>query len=82
MRSREDVVTITVPLEGQTIVPVAICGQYWIGEGDFPEWIDDGQVIKVVPIPPDPVKALRGSACEERLVERLLDSRQEGRWLE
>jgi bifunctional DNA-binding transcriptional regulator/antitoxin component of YhaV-PrlF toxin-antitoxin module len=63
-------------------VPAALRERYGIKGGDYLEWIDDGQVIKVIPIPADPIKALRGSARGENLVERLLESRREDRELE
>jgi AbrB family looped-hinge helix DNA binding protein len=72
----------TVTKRAQTVVPAALRERYGIQGGDFLEWIDDGQVIKVIPIPADPIKALRGSARGERLVEKLLESRREDRQLE
>jgi len=63
-------------------VPALIRERYNIQDGDYLEWIDDGQVIKVIPIPADPIKALRGSAKGEHLTEKLLTSRQEDRRLE
>jgi len=72
----------TVTSRAQTVVPAAIRERYGIKGGDFLEWIDDGYVIKVIPIPADPIKALRGSAKGEGLVEKLLASRREDRQLE
>lgn len=66
----------TVTKRAQTAVPAFIRERYNIQGGDFLEWIDDGQVIKIIPIPADPIKALRGSAKGERLTERLFISRQ------
>lgn len=69
----------TISHRAQTVVPAAIRERYGIKSGDFLEWIDDGYVIKVIPLPADPIKTLRGSAKGERLLERLLESRQEDR---
>ncbi len=66
----------------QTVVPAALRERYGIKGGDYLEWIDDGQVIKVIPLPADPIQALRGSAKGEKLVEKLLKSRREDRELE
>ncbi len=66
----------TVTKRAQTVVPAALRERYGIKGGDFLEWIDDGRVIKVIPIPADPIKALRGSAKGEKLVRRLLESRR------
>jgi len=48
-----------------------------IHEGDRFGWLDEGEVIRVIPIPADPIAALRGSARGERLLERLLQQRHE-----
>lgn len=72
----------TITKRAQTVVPAVLRERYGIKGGDFLEWIDDGQVIKVIPIPADPIKALRGSARGERLVEKLLESRREDKQLE
>jgi AbrB family looped-hinge helix DNA binding protein len=64
---------------GQTVVPAAIRKQHDIQEGDWLVWIDDGYTIKVIPIPADPIRALRGHGRGQKLVETLLQSRQEDR---
>ena len=66
----------TVTKRAQTVVPAALRERYGIKGGDHLEWIDDGRVIKVIPIPADPIKALRGSARGENLVEKLIESRR------
>ena len=67
----------TVTKRAQTVVPAALRARYDIKGGDFLEWTDDGRVIKVIPIPADPIQALRGSARGEKLVERLIESRRQ-----
>ena len=69
----------TVTKRAQTSVPAAIRKRYGIKGGDYLEWVDDGQVIKVIPVPADPIQALRGCAQGEGLVERLLEARREDR---
>ena len=64
---------------GQTVVPAPIRKRHDIQEGDRLAWIDDGQTIKVIPIPADPIRALRGHGRGQKLVEKLLESRQEDR---
>ena len=68
-----------VSKRGQTIIPAQIRKKYRIQPGDFLVWLDDGQTIKVVPVPADPVRALRGRGRGEKLVERLLATRREDR---
>jgi len=64
---------------GQTVIPAPIRKRHRIRDGDHLVWLDDGQVIKVIPVPADPIRALRGCARGERLVERLLAARREER---
>ena len=71
--------TTTVTKRAQTVVPAAIRQQHNIQAGDTLAWMDDGETIKVIPLPRDPIRALRGCARGEALVERLLASRQEER---
>ncbi len=68
-----------VTKRGQTVIPAPIRKRYHIREGDRLVWLDDGQAIKVIPVPSDPIRALRGLGRGERLVERLLAARQEDR---
>jgi AbrB family looped-hinge helix DNA binding protein len=68
-----------VTKRGQTVIPAPIRKRYHIQEGDRLVWLDDGQSIRVVPVPADPVRALRGCGRGERLVERLLVARKEER---
>ena len=69
----------TVSKRAQATVPAAIRERYGINGGDFLEWIDAGRVIKIIPIPANPIKALRGSGRGEHLVNRLLASRKKNR---
>ena len=64
---------------GQTVVPAAIRRRYSIQEGDRLVWVDDGEVIKVIPVPNDPLQALRGRGKGERLLQALYKARQEER---
>ena len=64
-----------VTKRGQTVIPSSIRKRYHIRPGDYLVWLDDGQTIKVIPVPADPIQALRGSGQGERLVERLLAAR-------
>ncbi len=73
------ILTTTVTKRAQTVVPAPIRQQHNIQPGDRLAWIDDGEAIKVIPLPRDPIRALRGCAKGEALVERLLASRKEER---
>ena len=65
-----------VTKRGQTVIPAPIRKRYDIEVGDHLVWLDDGETIKVIPVPADPVKALRGRGRGEKLVERLLVERR------
>ena len=69
----------TVTKRGQTVIPAALRKQYAISAGDSIAWIDTGSSIKVLPLPPDPIAALRGSGAGERLGEHLIAAREEDR---
>jgi AbrB family looped-hinge helix DNA binding protein len=69
----------TVTKRGQTVIPATIRRHYQIQEGDSLVWVDEGDVIRVIPIARDPILALRGRGRGERLVERLLAARQKDR---
>jgi AbrB family looped-hinge helix DNA binding protein len=69
----------TVTKRGQTSIPAAIRKRHRIKEGDRLAWIDDGETICVVPLPSDPLSALRGAGRGERLVGRLLENRRADR---
>ncbi len=68
-----------VSKRGQTVLPAIIRKRYSIQEGDRLVWIDDGQVIKVIPVPEDPIRALRGRGRGEKLMEALMQYRKEER---
>lgn len=42
-------------------------------------WIDDGEEVRGLLVPADPIKALQGSGKGENLLERLLQNRREDR---
>ena len=65
----------TVTTRGQTVVPAEIRRRHGIEEGSRLEWVDDGRTIRVIPVPADPIKALRGSAKGEGLYDRLMEER-------
>ena len=64
---------------GQTVVPAPIRKRYSIREGDHLVWLDDGQMIKVIPVPADPIEALYGRGKGEKLLAALLKYREEER---
>jgi len=63
--------------KGQVVVPVSLRKKYGITSGTRVVWIDTGTVIKLIPIPEDPVAALRGCSKGEDLSASLLRDRKE-----
>ena len=69
----------TVTVRGQTAIPAAIRRKYNIIAHTKIEWIDDGHSISVVPIPKDPLKALKGKFKGTDLLGDLLRERKRDR---
>ncbi len=69
----------TVTVRGQTAIPVLIRKKYNIKPKTKLEWIDDGHIITVLPIPADPFKVLKGKLKGKHLLDALLVSRKEER---
>ncbi len=46
----------SVTKRGQTVVPAAIRRRYHIDGGSRLVWLDDGETIRVVPVPPTPLR--------------------------
>jgi len=72
----------SVTRKGQTVVPAALRKRFNIGPNSQLVWSTDGKVIEVTPIPPDPIRALRGSTEKRRLLRALLKRRKEDKALE
>lgn len=71
--------TTTITKRWQTVIPSTIRKRHQINEGDALVWLDDGQTIRLIPIPADPLRALRGRGRGEHLTEKLLASRAKDR---
>ena len=65
----------SVTKRGQTVIPAPIRKKYKINEETILQWIDTGEVIKVIPISQNALLSLRGTAKGEKLLEKLLEER-------
>ncbi|MBU2611666.1 MAG: type II toxin-antitoxin system PrlF family antitoxin [Chloroflexi bacterium] len=64
---------------GQTVVPAPIRKRHKLIKGTRLAWLDDGKIIKVIPIPADPLEALHGIGKGENLLAVLLGERKKDR---
>jgi len=69
----------TLTERGQTVIPAEIRKRYKLKKGTKLVWLDNGKTITVIPIPDDPVEALRGSGKGKGLLAKLLEERKKDR---
>lgn len=67
----------TVSKRWQTAVPAEICHKYGIKAGQKIAWLDLGNLITILPMPKDSIKAFRGSSKD--LLKNLLIERKKER---
>lgn len=69
----------TVTTRGQVSIPSKIRKQFKIAPESKIEWLIEGNAIKVIPLPKDPVAAFRGRGKGIYGTSRLLKERKEER---
>ena len=69
----------TLTKRGQIVLPAEIRKKHNFKDGDKFVWIDDGNTIKLIPIPDDPLAALRGRGKGDGLSTKLLEERSKDR---
>ena len=67
----------TLSERGQIAIPAAIRDKFGLKAGQQIEWVDDGKVIHLLPVPENPVKHFQGSSAG--LTEALLVRRKKER---
>ena len=66
----------TVTVRGLRVIPAEVRTKYRIRPGQALQWVDEGGDIRLIPLPEDPIAALRGRAKGQQLTRRLLASRR------
>ncbi len=69
----------TVTTRGQVSIPSKIRKQFNIEPESKIEWLIEGNTIKVIPLPKDPVAAFRGRGKGIYSVSKLIKERKEER---
>jgi AbrB family looped-hinge helix DNA binding protein len=69
----------TVSTRGQVSIPAALRKKYGIETETQVEWIEEGNAIKIVLLPKDPIKAFRGAGRNRYTSDRLIMDREKER---
>ncbi len=70
-----------VTKRGQISIPAEVRKKLQIRPNTRVEWVVEGNTVKIIPLPEDPIGAFRGSGSKG-LVGQLLDERQKDRMAE
>ncbi len=68
-----------VTKRGQVSVPSDVRKQLHIGPSTVLEWVVEGATARVIPLPPDPVKAFRGSGRGASVASLIRSRRRDAR---
>ena len=69
----------TISSRGQTAVPAEVRRRFHLKANSKLEWMIEGHVITVLPVPPDTIHAFRGSLAEKYSGKTLLRDRHRDR---
>ena len=69
----------TISQRGQVSIPAALRKKYHIEPETQVEWIEEGNAIKIIPLPKDPIKAFRGAGRGVYTSGRLIKDRKKER---
>jgi len=72
----------TVSTRGQVSIPAKLRKKFLIEPETQVEWIEEGNAIKIIPLPKDPIRAFRGAGRGRYTAEKLLRDRKKERWEE
>jgi len=68
-----------ITTRGQVSIPSSIRRELGLGPDTVVEWVREGEALRMIPIPADPIRALRGSGPKGAVRRLLEDRRHDGR---
>ena len=66
----------TVTERGQTAIPAKLRKKFGIGGQTKLEWIDEGDALRVIPVPEDPIASYKGRSKGKGFTKTLLETRK------
>jgi len=69
----------TVSTRGQVSIPAELRKKFHIEPETQLEWVEDGNAIRIIPLPKDPIMAFRGAGRGRYTSEKLVKDRRKER---
>jgi AbrB family looped-hinge helix DNA binding protein len=79
VRNEDIYMKSTVSTRGQVSIPAELRKRFNIESETQLEWIVEGNAIKIIPLPKDPIKAFRGAGLGRYSSEKLIKDRRKER---
>jgi len=69
----------TISTRGQVSIPAKIRRKYGFETEAQVEWLEEGNAIKIIPLPKDPIKSFRGAGKNRYTSDKLIRDRKKER---